>query len=288
MRHPYKQFIWRGLWPTFLRTNLSDRLHITTTGSHWSQDNYRKLLSRAIQLFGKLSFTTLQELNGLRHKVALQVTVCLNQLPVIQTQHIPRIPHALKARLPKELAIPLEEVKMMVGRMLRKTTTNMGNMRGQVLRLLERGDNRNYQEWLPRQLIEWHITQSQMSARWSSFLTLPLEIKRQRANQAREALGKQVIPWNFGLPVSANATVYGQAQTMVGQTRRKKTRKRTQTERSTEGGTAEQLQSNHRPKSTDLTWDEFLHGYALPFSNQRIEPLNQQRAIKWTIGDIPA
>ena len=108
-------------------------------GSHWAKDKYRKLLSRAIHLFGKLSFTTLQELTGLRHKVALQITVCLNQLPVIQTQHIPRIPHALTARLPKELVIPLEEVKMMVGRMLRKTTANMGSMRGQVLRLLERG-----------------------------------------------------------------------------------------------------------------------------------------------------
>jgi hypothetical protein len=113
--------------------------------------------------------------------------------------------------------------------------------------------------------------------------------KRQRANQAREALGKQVIPWNFGLPASACETGYGQAQTMVGQTRRKKTRKRTQIERTMEDGTVEQLQSNHRPKNTDLTWDEFLHhGYALPFSNRRIDPLNQQRSNRWTIGNIPA
>jgi hypothetical protein len=151
MRHPYKQFLWRGIWPTFLRINLSDRLHITTTGSHWAKDKYRKLLSGAIHLFGKLSFTTLQELTGLRHKVALQITVCLNQLPVIQTQHIPRIPHAQKARLPKELAILITEVLILVERMIRKTTENMGNMRGQVLRLLERGDKRNYQEWLTRQ-----------------------------------------------------------------------------------------------------------------------------------------
>ena len=148
MRHPYKQFLWRGLWPTFLRTNLSDRLHITTTVSHWAQDKDRKLLTRAIQLFGKLFLTTLQDLNGLRHKVALQITVRLNQLPAIQSQHIPRIPHALKARLSKELLIPLEEVKILVERMLRKTTANMGNMRGQVLRLLERGENQNYKDWL--------------------------------------------------------------------------------------------------------------------------------------------
>jgi hypothetical protein len=98
--------------------------------------------------------------------VALQITVRLNQLPAIQSQHILRIPHALKARLPKELAIPLEEVKILVERMLRKTTANIDNMRGQVLRLLERGDNRNYKEWLTRQQIEEHISQSQVSIRW--------------------------------------------------------------------------------------------------------------------------
>ena len=127
-----------------------------------------------------------------------------------------------------------------------------------------------------------------MSASWSSFLILPLAVERQRANQAREAPGKQAIPWNFGIPASANATVYGPAQTLVGQTRRKQTRKRTQLERSMEGGTDAQPLSNHRAKSTDLTWDEFLHGYALPFSHQRIDPLNQQRSIRWNIGDIPA
>ena len=97
-----------------------------------------------------------------------------------------------------------------------------------------------------------------------------------------------MIPWIFGLPASASETGYGQAQTMVGPTRRKKTRKRTQTRRTAAGGTVEQLQSNHRPKSTDLTWDEFLHGYALLFSNQHIDPLNQQRSIRWSIGDILA
>jgi hypothetical protein len=71
--------------------------------------------------------------------VALHITVRLNQLPAMQSQHIPRIPHALKSRLPKKLVIPLEGVKILVERMLRKTTAIMGNMRGQVLRLLERG-----------------------------------------------------------------------------------------------------------------------------------------------------
>ena len=137
---------------------------------------------------------TLLEINGLRHKVALQITVRLNQLPAVHSQHIPRIPHAHKARLPKELGIPQEEVQILVERMLRKTTANMGNMRGQVLRLLERGDKRNYQEWLTRQQSEGTITQSQMAVRWSSFLSLPIEAKRQRANQAREALGRQVVP----------------------------------------------------------------------------------------------
>ena len=130
---------------------------------------------------------TLLEINGLRHKVALQITVRLNQLPAIQSQHIPRIPHAHKVRLPKELGIPPEEVKILVERMLRKTTANMGNMRGHVLRFLERGDKRNYQEWLSLQQSEGTITQSQMEVQWSLFLSLSrrkpnanVQIKRER------------------------------------------------------------------------------------------------------------
>ena len=85
---------------------------------------------------------------------------------------------------------------ILVERMLRKTTANGGNMRGQVLRLLERGDKRKNQDWLNRQQSEGNNTQSQMAVRWSSFLSLslPMEAKRQRANQAREALGRQVVP----------------------------------------------------------------------------------------------
>ena len=39
-RHPHKQFIWRELWPTFLRSTLGDRLHVSTSGAHWAQDKY--------------------------------------------------------------------------------------------------------------------------------------------------------------------------------------------------------------------------------------------------------
>jgi hypothetical protein len=114
-----------------------------------------------------------------------------------------------------------------------------------------------------------------------------MEAKRQRANQAREALGKHVVPWIFGTPASAGDLEYGQAQISMKQTRRNKSRKRNQREKTTEG-TAERLQSNHRPRNTVLTWDEFLPGYALPFSSQQIDPLNQKHAIRLTMGDILA
>ena len=44
---------------------------------------------------------------------------------------------------------------------------------------------------------------------------------------------------------------------------------------------------DHRPRTAELTWDEFLHGYSLPYSSQRIDPLNQ-RDIRWTVADIPS
>jgi hypothetical protein len=287
-RHSHKLFLWRGLWPTFLRQNLSDRLHFATSGAHWAQDKYRKILTRAVQLFGMLSFTTLQEINELRHKVALQIMVRLNQLPTIQSQHIPRIPHAHKTRLPRELGIPPEEVTILVEHMLRKTTVNVCNMRGHVLRFLERGDKHNYQEWLTRQQSEGTITQSQMADRWSSFLSLPMEAKRQQANQAREALGKQVVPWTLGTPPTRSNTGHVLIPCRRRPTRGNTASKRCQSERSVDGNTVDRPPSNHRHRHTDLTWDEFLQGYASPFSSQRIDPLNQQWVIRWNIEGMPA
>ena len=100
-----------------------------------------------------------------------------------------------------------------------------------------------------------------------------MEAKRQRANQAREALGKQLVPWSFGTPSTASNTGNVQVPPLGRQTRGNKPSKRRQSERPMDGSTVERLQSNHRPRNTDLTWDEFLHGYALPFSSQRIDPL---------------
>ena len=137
--------------------------------------------------------------------------------------------------------------------MLRKTAANGGNMRGQVLRLLERGDKRNYQEWLTRQQIEGHITQRQMSVRWSSFLSLPMEAKRKRANQAREALGKQLVPWTFDTTSTVSNAGHVQIPPRGRPTRGNTSGKRRQSERTVEGNTVKRPPSNQRPRHTNLT-----------------------------------
>ena len=115
-----------------------------------------------------------------------------------------------------------------------------------------------------------------------------MEAKRQQENQAREALGKQVVPWSFGTPPTASNTglvlIPGRRRPTRGNTGSK----RRQSERPVDGNMVDRPQSKHRPRHTDLTWDEFLHGYVLPFRSQRIDPLNQQRAIRWNIEDMPA
>ena len=97
-----------------------------------------------------------------------------------------------------------------------------------------------------------------------------------------------MVPWTFGTPSTASNTGHVLIPSRGRPTRGNKSSKRRQSEKPVDGNTVERPQSNHRPRHTDLTWDEFLHGYALPFSSQRIDPLNQQRAIRWTIGDMPA
>jgi hypothetical protein len=90
----------------------------------------------------------MQEIQGLRYIVTLQINAHLNQLPEESIQHIPRIPHAGKNKLPNEQAIPIEEVQLLIQRMRRKAPGTTSQMRGKVLRLLERGDQRTYYEWL--------------------------------------------------------------------------------------------------------------------------------------------
>ena len=62
----------------------------------------------------------MQEIQGLRYRVTLQINAHLNQLSQESIQHIPRIPHAGKSKLPKEMAIPEEEVQILVQRMMLK------------------------------------------------------------------------------------------------------------------------------------------------------------------------
>ena len=94
IRHPYKQFLWRGLWPTFLRDHLKDRPHCTTSGTRWAQDAYRTILARAVLLFGRLAFAAMQEIHDIRYRAALQINAHLNQLSYESIEHLPRIPHA--------------------------------------------------------------------------------------------------------------------------------------------------------------------------------------------------
>ena len=104
-RHTYKLFNWRGLWPQIIRDSLQERLPCTATGRRWAKDNNRKILTKAVQLFGKLSFATHQELNGIRYRVTQQLTVWLNQLPESDTQHIPRIT-CTQSKTPQQVGDP--------------------------------------------------------------------------------------------------------------------------------------------------------------------------------------
>ena len=126
-----------------------------------------------------------------------------------------------------------------------------------------------------------------MAVKWSSFLSLPMEAKRQRANQAREALGRQVVPWNFGTPPTVSNAGHAQRPPRGRPTRGTTSSERRSGVRTVDANPVAGPTSNHKSHYTDLTWDEFLHGYALPCSGQRIDPLNQQRAIRWNIGDMP-
>ena len=152
-------------------------------------------------------------MHGIRYRVALQKNAHLTQQSPENIQHIPRIPHVRKNNLPKELAIPAEEVHLLVQRMQRKAPGTTSQMRGKVLLLLERGDQRTYYEWLQAQQMRGTYSRAQMENRWNGFLELPMADKRHSVNQVREASGRQIIPWTFGLPRNADNEAQGTSPT---------------------------------------------------------------------------
>ena len=138
-------------------------------------------------------------------------------------------------------------------------------MRGKVLRLLERGDQRTYFEWLQAQQMCGTYSRAQMEHRWKGFLDLPMADKRHRANQVREASGRQIILWTFGLPRNTDNEAQGLSPSHGEDKQRKKRRKRTpkyvNEDASAPGQPPNPLGRRMEP---EITWTEFLPGHALP------------------------
>ena len=77
MRHPSRLLLWRGLWPQSLREHLEFRCQGIGGGRSWATDTLRKLLTQAVHFFTQMAFATLLDLNGIRYKTAIQLTMAL-------------------------------------------------------------------------------------------------------------------------------------------------------------------------------------------------------------------
>ena len=147
-----------------------------------------------------MAFATLLDLNGIRYKTAIQLTMALACKPPQDTQHIPRIPHADKAYMRWDPLISEAETQILITRLVRKSPRLTTDMRGRVDRLLTRNDQRVYAEQLERDLAEGVITATQKASNWTKYMQLTMEAKRHEANLIRTRLGRQLVPWGFGQP----------------------------------------------------------------------------------------
>ena len=157
-------------------------------------------------------------------------------------------------------------------------------MHGRVRRLLERGDRHNYNEWLRIQQAQGQLSHTQAEALWADFLAQSQEAKRHEANLAREALGKQPIPWSFGIPhhgcLSTTSTL-AQAKPKAKRSKVIKVRPSSPPPgMNALDRTINWMAAPHKYiEASDLTWEAFLRGFALPNMHHGVDPLNQQRDI---------
>ena len=169
-------------------------------GRSWATDTLRKLLTQAVHFFTQMAFATLLDLNGIRYKTVIQLTMALACKPPQDTQHIPRIPHADKAYMRWDPLISEAETQLLITRLVRKSPGLTMDMRSRVDRLLTRNDQRVYAEQLEKDLVEGVITATQKTCNWTSFMQLTMEAKQNEANLIRTLLGRQQVPWGFGQP----------------------------------------------------------------------------------------
>ena len=128
-----------------------------------------------------------------------------------------------------------------------------------------------------------------MEQRWKGFLDLPTADKKHRVNQVREASGRQIIPWTFGLPRNTDNAAQGPSPSHGEDKQRKKRRKRApQYVKNTASTPGQPLNPLGRRMEPEITRAEFFQGNALPHSKLRFDPLNNQRTVKWTSTDMPA
>ena len=95
----------------------------------WAADLDRRYLARTVHLFTKLAFAALLEISGMRYKVAVQINTHLRTLPTQNTEHIPRLMHPEKLRLPSDPPLPQEEVQIYLDRYLIAYSANFQQCR---------------------------------------------------------------------------------------------------------------------------------------------------------------
>ena len=156
-----------------------------------------KLLTQAVHFFTQMAFATLLDLNDIRYKTAIQLTMALACKPPQDTQHIPRIPHADKAYMRWDPLISEAETQLLITRQVRKSPGLTIDMRSRVNRLLTRNDQRVYAEQLEKDLAEGVITATQKASNWTSYMQLSMEAKRHEANIIRTRIGRQLVPWGL-------------------------------------------------------------------------------------------
>ena len=152
--------------------------------------------------------------------------------------------------------IPTGEVHLLVERIVRKAPGTTSEMRGKLLKLLERGDQRTYYKWQQTPHERGTCTPAQLATRWSGFLSPPMADKRQRANEAREALGKLITPWTFGIPLANDNPTQGNPSSTRECKQRNKRRMRTQRSSSEKDRNMDTPSTPlRRNTETEITWD---------------------------------
>ena len=160
--------------------------------THWSTTAGRRCLASATRTFTSKALQGTQDLLRTRYYVGQQFNSRLAKEQPADTQHIPRLPHAISTQAPGKTPLPSDELEVHIHKLLNRNRYGP-DIRERTERFNARRAKRSYEQWLTIEEEAGRITAEDKHQRLIRYQQASKRERRELANIARIKCGQSPL-----------------------------------------------------------------------------------------------